>query len=68
MLPLLCPILYLPLLEQRKKAKQELPVMLKDFNNSNNQDILYDSSMTNTDTTDLHFNIQNKKALVQELV
>ena len=36
MLPLLRPILYLPILEHQTRAKQELYVTIKDFNNSNN--------------------------------
>jgi hypothetical protein len=49
----------------KENSKQELPVTLKDFNNSNNQDTLYkEYPLINAETTtDSQFNIQNKKAL-----
>jgi len=31
MFPLLCPLLYLPFLEQQTRAKQELPETMNDF-------------------------------------
>jgi len=71
-LSLFQPILYLPILEHQTRAKQKENKLqykaLKDFNNSNNQDILYNSSLTNAETTDSQSNMQNKKALIQELV
>ena len=54
--------------EQSKKENKVQYKSLKDFNNSNNQDILYNSSLTNAKTTDSQSNMQNKKALIQELV
>jgi len=62
------PILYIPSPENQTRAKEEHPVTLKDFNNSSNQDILYESPLINSENTaDSHFNIQNKKAFLQEL-
>ena len=73
MLPLLHPILYLPLIGQQTSIKQGeregLSITINEFNNSNNQDTLYDSLLINAETTtDSHFSIQNDKALLQELV
>jgi hypothetical protein len=71
MLPLLRPILYLPLIGQQTKAKEEHPITIKDFNNSNNQDILHDSPLINIEnitTTNSNLDTQNKKELIQEPV
>jgi hypothetical protein len=73
MLPLLCPILYLPFLEQQtksmRKENERQYITINDFNNSNNQDTLCDFPLINLETTtNLQFNIQHKNALVQELV
>ena len=66
MFPLLCPLLYLPFLEQQTRAKQELPETMNDFNNSNSQDTLHEYLLiTAENPTDLHFNLQHKKALIQ---
>ena len=73
MLPLLHPILYLPLIEQQPQTRikqnedEEIPISIKDFNNSNNQDRLYDPPLIKDKTTDSRFNTHNKKALLQEL-
>ena len=73
MLPLLRPILYLPLIGQQTRTKQDTKeidnITINEFKNSNNQDTLYeDPPLATADTSDSHFNIQNKKALMQELV
>ena len=72
MLPLFRPILYLPFIGQQTKedvtSKQVLQVTINDFNNSNNQDKLCDFPLINAETSELHFNLQHKKALMQELV
>jgi hypothetical protein len=61
MLPLLRPILYLPFLKQQTKAKEEHPITIKDFNNSNNQDILHDSPLINAEnTTTTNSNLDTK--------
>ena len=73
MLPLLRPLLFLSFLEQQSKAKlienEGLPITINDFNNSANEDMLCESPLINAETTtDMHFNMQNKKALLQELI
>jgi|tagenome__1003787_1003787.scaffolds.fasta_scaffold20732120_1 hypothetical protein len=72
MLPLLCPTLYLPVLQHQTTIKQDIkeenPITINDFNNSANQDMLCDSLINSETTTALHFNIHQKKALLQELV
>ena len=76
MLPLLRPLLYLPLIGQQTRTKQneneEHPITIKDFNNSNNQDRLFEESplinVENTTTSNSNLTTQNKKMMLQELV
>jgi hypothetical protein len=52
-----------------QKENEQQSITINDFNNSNNQDTLFDSPLINSGTTtNSQFNIQNKEALLQELV
>src|SRR6478609_3866631 len=74
MLPLLHPILYLPSSVPQhqttiNKIQKRSTISIKEFKNSNNQDRSYykDPPLTTAETTNPHFNIQNKRALIQDL-
>ena len=71
MLPLFCPLLYLPFLQQQTKSMQKenegQSITTNDFTNSNNQDTLCDSHLINADTTNSQFNIQHRKHCCKNL-
>jgi len=53
----------------KARIKEGPTITINEFKNSNNQDTLYeDPPLATAETSDSHFNIQNKKALMQELV